>query len=139
METKIGIHTFADADGKVDNELYFTTEVEDDTIPVTFMQEFISSLPVAASCHASKISNKCKCKRKLTFTVFLNVNTIRDTALTSIINTFEFFVQSCIDHYVTISKFQHLNEDVSGTIKTHLHLDEKTESDSSTTKKVSDC
>ena len=139
METKIGIHTFADADGKVDNELYFTTEVEDDTIPVTFMQEFISSLPVAASCHASKIGNKCKCKRKLTFTVFLNVNTIRDTALTSIINTFEFFVQSCINHYVTISKFQHLNEDVSGTIKTHLHLDEKAESDSSTTKKVSDC
>lgn len=139
METKISVHTLQDTDGKVDNRLYFTTEVEDDTIPVTFMQEFISSLPITASCHASRIGNKSKGKRKLIFTVFLNVNTICDTTLTSIINIFEFFVQSCIDYYVTISKFQHLKEDVSGTIKMHLHLDEKTESDSSTTKKVSDC
>lgn len=139
METKISVHTLQDTDGKVDNRLYFTTEVEDDTIPVTFMQEFISSLPITASCHASRIGNKSKGKRKLIFTVFLNVNTICDTTLTSIINIFEFFVQSCIDYYVAISKFQHLKEDVSGTIKTHLHLDEKTESDSSTTKKVSDC
>ena len=139
METKISVHASQDTDGKIDNRLYFTTEVEDDTIPVTFMQEFISSLPIIASCHASRIGNKSKGKRKLIFTVFLTVNTIRDITLTSIINTFEFFVQSCIDYYVTISKFQHLKEDVIGTIKTHLHLDEETESDSSTTKKVSDC
>lgn len=139
METKISVHTFQDADGNVDNRLYFTTEIEDDTIPVTFIQEFVSSLPIIVGCYASRIGNKNKGKRKLIFTVFLNVNTICDTALTSIINTFELFVQSCIDYYATISKFQHLKEDVSGTIKMHLHLDEKTESNSSTTKKVSDC